>query len=130
MADLDDMIASMRGLARVPERAAELAAPRLEAIAKATASAGTSPTGEAWAPRRADGRRAMPNAAAAVRAEAAGATVALVLEGPEVYHQRAREDGRPPRRAIIPAPGEPIPPAMLDAIAQAVAQAVDEGGRR
>jgi len=123
---LDGMIGAMRDLAGFDERVAALAAPKLEAAARARASEGVDPQGRAWAPRKSDGGRALANAAAAIRAESAGATAALVVTGPEYWHQTAKDGGALPQRKMIPAPGDELPPELRAACDEASAAAFEE----
>ena len=51
-------------------------------FAHETAAAGTTPTGEAWAPRKADGARALANATAGVSAVAVGAVAPAAAPPP------------------------------------------------
>ena len=105
------MVERVRALRTIESDTAEAARPAIEAAARATAAAGTTPTGEAWAPRKADGARALPNAASAVTAEAVGSVVQVVVKPPYVFHQKTRQ--------IIPGSGEGIPPAIEAALQEA-----------
>ena len=105
------MVERVRALRTIEADTAEAARPAIEAAARATAAAGTTPTGEAWAPRKADGARALANATAGVSAVAVGAVVQVVLKPPYVFHQKTRQ--------IIPGAGEEIPPAIATALQEA-----------
>lgn len=107
------MAAAARALAQLGARAAEEAAPKVEAVARASAAAGQAPDGAAWAPKK-DGGRALANAPAAVTVRAVGDVLQVAVEGHHVFHQRG--DGRLPERKIIPAPGDDIPEAWAAAI--------------
>jgi hypothetical protein len=123
MAGLDEMISSLRGLVKIEERAAAIAAPLLEQHLKSTASAGTSPDGKAWAPTK-KGGRAMANAAAAITTKAFGPVVRVTLSGPEVFHHYAVRGE--PRRQVIPDTGVDATPAVTAVLDKAMAQAFDE----
>lgn len=127
---LDEMIASFRQMSQLPERVAERVAPALEAKLKATASAGTSPDGKPWAPKK-DGGRAMPNAAQAISVRAIGPTVRVTLSGPEVFHHYGRGSTEV-RRPIIPDSGAGMPPVVADILEEESAKAFEEltGGKR
>lgn len=116
---LEDIIADFRKLETVDAEIAKAAAPRLEAIAKQRAAAGVDPSGSAWKPRKKDGGRALANAEAHVHAEASGNIVALVVDGAEYFHQKAKADASLPQRKIIPDVGDALPEDMraeLDAV--------------
>lgn len=121
MAELDAMIAKLKKLGgpRMPERVAELAAPLVEAVAKKTAAAGTTPLGQPWQPKKGGGRP-MVHAADHVRATAQGRVVSLVLRGVDVFHHKGL--GGRPRRQVIP-DGASVPPAMWHALRQAARKA-------
>jgi hypothetical protein len=67
---------------------------------RATTSAGTSPSGKPWAPRKKDGGKPLQNAFAAIDVRAVGKDVIVELEGEEVFHQYGA--GAAPVREIIP----------------------------
>lgn len=83
---LERMIAACRAFEGLPRDAAPIAARQVEATVKATAAAGTSPDGEAWAPRKKGGGRPMTGAAGAVSAAAVGTVVLIKLVGAYVFH--------------------------------------------
>ncbi len=118
-AELDAMIRRLRGLRGMSAAAAREAAPLVEAAAKASADAGTTPSGAAWSPTKRDGDRALTRAASAVSARATGSVVQIVLVGHHIYHSLGI--GRP-KRQIIPDKGDAIP--------SAIAAAMAEGARR
>jgi hypothetical protein len=117
------MIATFRGLSAIDRRAAELAAPRLEDAIQRTASAGTTPEGEAWAPTK-KGGRAMANAAAHVTAKAYGSTVRVKLDTVDVFHHFGRGASEV-RRRVIPDPGT-RPRVVDEAVRAAMAEAFAE----
>lgn len=115
---LDGWISGLRALARdgITEIAEE-AREEIQKIAKATAAAGTDPSGKPWAPRKEDGGRAMKNAADHVFVVAAGPTLRIVLKGADVWHQYGTRGAG--RRQVIPDASDPIPPAMVAALLRA-----------
>lgn len=123
---LDAAIAAMHSLESFDAEVARVAAPMLEAHVRSEVSAGRDPTGKAW-PAKKDGTRPLVNAAKAVHAEASGNLVTLVVDGVEYFHQTAKEDGAsPPRRRMIPGPGDAIPRGYQDVLDEAR----EEVGRR
>ena len=119
---IDAAIAAMHTLEGLDAAVATRAAKKLEAHVRSEVSAGRDPTGKQW-PAKKDGTRPLVNAAKAVSCEASGNVVTLVVSGVEFFHQTAKEDGQsPPRRRMIPGPGDPIP----DGYVQAMNEARDE----
>lgn len=116
----------------------------------ATARAGESPTGEEWAPRQ-DGSQALPLAGASIALARSGPRLKATIGMPYVYHQhgaggssqtkeakrhRARTakaqaaSGKKskfhsPRRQILPAPGDPMPPRVRKAVDEAAREAFE-----
>ena len=125
MPGIEDMIAAHRSLERLPERVAELAAPLLDAAIKATAAAGTTPDGKAWAPVKASGARSNVHAAEHISTRALGDVVRMVLDGPDVYAHFGKRGIQEPR-TIIPLAGGAIPVVVSEAIDKATAQAWSE----
>ncbi len=68
---------------------AQEAAPALLALNKASANAGTSPDGKAWAPTK-KGKKALVRAADALSVRVVGDVVYLVLSGINVFHNASR----------------------------------------
>ena len=99
-AELDAMIASCRAAGRLATDAAPEVARNVESSLKATAAAGTTPDGTAWASRKRDGGRAMADADKAVSARAIGTVILIKLTGPEVFHHYGSPPGKPPRQVI------------------------------
>jgi hypothetical protein len=97
-AALDRMIATARSMATLAKDAAPIAARHVEAQLKATASAGAAPDGTKW-PDTKKGERALKNAAEAIRVQAVGTVILIVLTGYHVYHHFG---AGVPRRPIIP----------------------------
>lgn len=93
------------------------AAAEVQAQLRATASAGQTPDGKAWAATK-DGRRAMVNAAQAITARAAGRDIVIELNGPEVFHHYGVRGAEP--RQIIPTdrPGEKLGQAIRRGVAK------------
>lgn len=125
MSTLETMIEDMKRLSTFDERCAELAAPKMQEAARASADAGVDPNGRPWAPKK-NGARALAHAAEHVTAEAHGNRVDLIVDGPEFWHQTAKEGGTLPQRKIIPSVGDPLPPSLKAAADEAVAQAFAE----
>lgn len=75
-------------------------APILLARAKASASAGTTPDGQAWAPKKRGSGKPLANAASALTVRTSGTTIFLSLGFPELLHQRGTS--RLPARRILP----------------------------
>lgn len=114
MAGLEEMIANLRALDGMVERATRYAAEELERAIKKTAAAGTTPDGVPWAPTK-KGKRAMRNAAAHVSASAVGRDVIRVkLEGDDVFHHFAARGEV--RRQVIPDGGGETPAIVRTAI--------------
>lgn len=114
-ADLTALAARLRAIPLLGAVIAKEAAPRVLAIAQSTAQAGTTPDGVAWAPRKQDGKPALPKAASALSVRTEGDVVVLVLSGVYVYQQK--------KRAILPGFGLGVPSKIADAIRD-VARAV------
>lgn len=99
--DMRNLVEELRRFAAMPSDAARIAAPLVEEEAKKFAKAGVDPaTGEAWAPLKRGGKRALANAADALKAKALGAVIQLSLAFPYLLHDRG--DGHAPRRRILP----------------------------
>lgn len=123
-ATLDRMIEKLKRLGgdAMAERVAELAAPLVEAEAKKTAAAGTTPMGDPWKPKKGGGQP-LVHAASHLAAAARGRIVDLVLTGVDVFHHKGL--GGKPRRQIIP-DAATIPPAIWAAVRRACQRAWDE----
>ena len=125
---MHDMIESLARLATLPEDAARLAAPIIEGVAKASASAGITPDGTAWAPKK-EGGRALVNAAAAITVKAFGTVVQVKLEGINVLQNYGTH--RIPAREIIPSRRNEMPDSYASAIQESatIAFKAAMGGR-
>jgi hypothetical protein len=104
-AALDRMIQACRELAILPQVAAPIVAQKVAEELRRTASAGLTPNGKPWAPRKVDGGRAMKDAAKAIAVKAIGTVVLITLTGPEVFHHFGA--GGKPVRQVIPRGGFP-----------------------
>jgi hypothetical protein len=113
-ADLDAYIAKLHKLSGFNVEVAKAAAPKVEAVVQASAAAGTSPSGQAWAPTK-DGKRALPKAGGAVRALSKGATITILLSGHYTWHQNSKNHPR----EIIPERGKGVPAPISEAIKEA-----------
>ena len=119
-AALDEMIGRLVALGENASAAvAREAAPAVEAVSKASASAGQTPDGVAWEPRR-DGRRALANAVAAVECLAVSGKVVVRLVGTSTGNQRVQAIQNVVR-PIIPARG---------AVSAAIGEALTAAGQR
>ncbi len=87
---LTALAARLRSVETLGAKIASEVAPAFLAIAKSTASAGTTPDGKPWAKRKADGQRALVNAASAITVSAVGDLVWLILSGVNVFHNATR----------------------------------------
>ena len=119
----------MRDLASLNRDAAALAVPRVRAAVRATAAAGTTPTGEAWVPT-VDGKRPLDRVAEKIEVTADGSRLEIALRGHDVFHQEGTK--RTPQRQVIPSPGDPIPPAVEAALKASATEAFQRtvGGAR
>lgn len=109
-------------LATLPERLGAAAAPGVEAAARATAGAGTTPDGAPWPPRQ-DGGRALEGAAAEIHATPLNDGVRVALEGPSAWsHNSAGAN----RRQVLPDDGQ-IPHGYAEAVDQAFGRAAGGG---
>lgn len=109
---LDALIAKVRGTRAFIRSAAPEVAEAMGAELRATAQAGTSSSGQAWAPRKKDGAPALAKAADGITVSAAGSVVQAKLAFPYSIHSMGK--GHAPRREILPV-GE-IPARVASAI--------------
>lgn len=117
--DFDELaaaIAELEQLASVGERAAAIAAPAIERVARAQWASGTSPDGVRW-PRTKDGRVALTALTARVTFTVEGDE--LVLRGPDelAYHARTRP-AFPERSGALPGPWQLAADSALQAAAE------------
>jgi hypothetical protein len=123
---LDALIAFMRMAegTELSDQIAARAAEKMQLEITRTLSAGTTPEGGAWAPRRKDGGRAYANAASKVTTQASGSLIRMVLKGPEVYGHFGGK-GRLPR-TMLPDAGAGVPPSVAESIRQATTEILVE----
>ena len=124
LGQLDELVERLRGIDRAGVEIAEAAKVEILEIARETAAAGTTPDGASWAPRKADGGRALEKAASAISAVVSGTTRAiltLVLSGPYVFHHGAK--GKRQRRILFD-PAQGVPDRMRAAIERAAAKVI------
>lgn len=98
------------------EEVALEAKPLVEAAVRATAAAGTDPYGKPWRVKK-DGTRAMPNAAGAVVVEVAGDVLQIKVSGGYAIQNALGGDSR---RQVIPSGDRPLPPAIVEALEEAL----------
>ncbi len=109
---LNEMIAVLHKLGdrrSIAEAVAKMAAPKVEAAIQATARAGESPSGVAWAPRKKDGGQALANVAGKITTVATGRNIKVTLKGPEVYSHLAAGKSR---RPVIPGSEGELPDSI------------------
>lgn len=104
---LTRMVERVRALRTIETDVAQAARGPVEAAARATAAAGTTPDGAAWASRK-DGARALAGAAGGVVVRVVGAALQIVVQHPYVLHQKSRQ--------VIPVEGDEIPAGVAAAI--------------
>lgn len=132
---MDQMVARVAALAELPARTAEEARAAVEGAAKASASAGTTPEGETWAPRKSDGGRPLVNAASSIVVRvvkaALGTTLQVVVRGHHFFHTAGKGSGKKAHRKIIPDATDTVPASYAEAIRGAAAVAFGKitGGR-
>ena len=135
---LDALIEQLEKLDSVGVQIATEARGDVEAAARATAAAGTTPSGEAWAPKKDGGGRPLAHAASAITAIVSGgsrAVIALVLRGHYVVHHfgraKSKGGGGLPKRQILPS-SDALPPAITNAVQAAAERVLARvmGGRR
>lgn len=102
---IDSMIEALKQLPRdvMPRVYDEFAAIIGDDI-KATARAGESPDGQAWQPRKSDGKAPMAHAADHIDIEIQPDGVLVRLSGPEFFHHTGRAKGRIKRPVIYTGP--------------------------
>lgn len=120
---LDELRAFGRAIGNLDgltERAAQEAAPLVEAAARKTAAAGKDPYGNTWQPKK-DGGRPLEHAAEHIHARPIASSIEISTEGADAWHN-VGAGGRPVRQVI---PDVEIPPAIADAVEQGAARAFD-----
>lgn len=96
---MEGWIRDLRRLPNVLERVAPEVAGDVQAELTRTLSAGTSPDGQAWAPRK-DGGRAYKGAASKLTVTAVGRIIQATIIGPEVWGARGARGA--PIRQMLP----------------------------
>ena len=127
MADIDDMLRALKGLAAPKDleiAIAKKAAITLQEAVTKTLEAGETPEGVAWAPKKDGHGRPYAHAASRIKTTAYGNLVAMVLAGPEVYGNFGAR-GAPVRR-MIPDAGAALPKSVDQALTKAAGQVFDE----
>ena len=115
-AELDAMIARIREIPNLARRAAPEAAKAVKRVLDEQIGEGVSPTGEKWAPRKADGGKPLANASEALAVAPIGGTrIFCRLTGPEARHDSGRVKGGTIRKII---PGSGIPPKIAKAVGE------------
>lgn len=127
MAELDDMIARLRGLGRAAKAAVPAIAKECKDIIAQNIANQCGPDGVPW-PRPADPAESLVlrNAAAAVSAQAVNGAVLLTLNGPEARHHLGIARGKVQRK-ILPTKGIPAP--MAEAIRRVLFKKLDEAAK-
>jgi hypothetical protein len=102
LSELDALITKLRRSKQWIESAAPAAAEAVSAELKATASAGTTPDGTPWAPRKKDGGKPLAGAAGAIESRAVGSVILTrITDKVHALHNVGNAAGRV-RREIIP----------------------------
>ncbi len=94
------------------------AEPLVQEAARATAAAGTDPSGKAW-PAKKDGGAPLVGSPSHITAKAAGGTIRIYLKGPDVFHHYGTK--RVPKRQVIPE-GTTVPAGIAAALHKAAAK--------
>lgn len=99
-ADIRRMIRKIKRIPGMAEREAPACAEAVDGVIRADLAAGRSPDGQAWAPTRKEGRRALPNASDAITTRAVGTTI--ISAAPFPYSQHQRGNKRMVARPVMP----------------------------
>lgn len=118
-AELERMIARIKSIPGIAKRAAPDAAEAVVEALQRSAAAGTTPEGQAWAPRKDDGGRPLVGAEKALRGAAVGTRVFVRLEGHVARHHRGIARGGVERRLL---PEKGITPEIGKAIREVVTE--------
>lgn len=124
---LDTIMQKIRALGGLAATAAHRAAPLVEERSTATAAAGTTPTGQAWAPKK-DGTPALVNAAAAVSVVALDTVVQIKLIDSSTGSAQVQSIQQA-KRKIIPSLGDAIPGPIVAELRKGAEQAFQELAR-
>lgn len=119
---LDEMIATLRGLATLPAEAAKAAATLVDEAIKSTVRAGQDPDGKPW-PAKKGGGTALVHASDHISTEARGTVVRTTLTGVDVFHHFGASRGGVKRR-ILPDPGT-MPKGVETALRKGAAAAFE-----
>lgn len=92
---------------------------------KATITAGETPEGEKWAPRKKGNAPVLTNAVDALKVAAVGSRVYVRLVGVETRHHRGRAKGGTRRQVIISS--KSFPPRMRERMREAIHRIVKRG---
>jgi hypothetical protein len=115
---IDDLITRVRSVGKdLLAKAAPDIAVAVQEDLQRTITAGTSPDGEQWAPRKSDGSKPLQHAADQLGVAAVGTTVYVRLAGPAVRHNFGRARGKVVRQVI---PQNKLPDAMRAAIGEVI----------
>ena len=121
------MAAKIRRLGTLAREVAPDVRDNLEAFIATSLASGTTPGGDALRPTK-DGRRPLVNAASAITVKVVGTIVTATVTGvPELFHNKGTKRLGAPRR-LVPSSGT-IPPAVADAIREALRRRVEELSR-
>jgi hypothetical protein len=127
LADVREMAARCRAVAKMPADVAPMVARELKSWASENIAAGRGPDGVAW-PAKKDGSRALQGAAKALSTRVADTVAMLTLAAPELFHHFGAQ-GKPVRKIL---PGN-IPARLGDAIRAGAVEVWDKitkGGKR
>lgn len=120
-AELDEIIARIRKVPQLGRIAAPEVADAVDAQLRSTIGAGESSDGKPWAPRKADGGRALVHASDAVKVGAIGSVVWMRVTGIEAAHHRGAVKGKV-ARPIIPTAATGIPAGMIAPVTNALTE--------
>lgn len=112
------MIGRLRRAKDFVRQAAPAAARAMGDALRSTASAGTTPLGAAWKPKK-DGGRPLVHAADAIEVKSIGSVLMAKVRMPEHLHSIGNARGRV-RREIIPRAG--LPPIVAEAIKKSLTE--------
>lgn len=122
MSALDPMLEVLESLSSLAADSMPSVTAALRGELETTIGAGTTPEGVAWALRKEDNARALPDAVTALTVTHAGLTIYAQLRGPEARHHRGWGRGGT-RRQMLPTRG--LTRAQADAMRAAVTREFD-----
>jgi len=125
VAEIDDMIARLRGLGKAARDAVPEIAEECRKVIATNVAAQRGPDGEPW-PKSKDRRPVLVDAAKNMSAQAVGGAALLVLNGPEARHHLGIARGKVLRR-ILPSKGIPAP--MAEAIRRLLERRLDAAAK-